>query len=331
MTYKKIAQLANVSLSTVSKALAGSKEVSEELTQKIIQIAMEQGYFEKKGKRKIEYTKNHAVTVAIICPELISLSYAWEITAFKNEIEARGGLAAVYVYDFDATKLSDIIQKITVRNCADGMIIYPPADFVSIPRHSIPIVGITTSHSAPYDTICCDIDAYMHDIVRYCKSLGHKQIAFVGEPHTMEKFYAYQKSLDGCGLPSREEDAYIIDARFEQIGYRAAEEMLQTGKIPTAVICAYDEIALAMMHRFAEHGIHVPEQVSVIGINDIPMAAYAQTPLTTVRTFQEEMGMTAVNLLYDKIFQATDMTQHITIKHELVIRKSSAAPYRQEG
>lgn len=331
MTYKKIAQIANVSPSTVSKALAGSKEVSEELTQKIIQIAMEQGYFEKKGKRKIEYAKNQAITIAIICPELLGLSYAREITAFKNEIEARGGLAAVYISDFDDTKLKNIMQKITVRNCADGILFYPLSGSVPVLRQSIPIVGITASSAAPYDTICCDAQAYLYDIVCHCKSLGHKRIAFVGENNTMAKYTAYQKSLERCGLPYCEDDVYIINARFEQIGYQAAEEMIRKGNIPTAVVCAYDEIALAMIHRFAEHGIHVPEQVSIIGVNDTPMAAYAQIPLTTVRTFQEELGKAAINLLYDKIFERTSIVQHITIRHELVIRKSTAKPYQPRG
>ncbi len=87
---------ANVSLSTVSKALSGSKEISDELRQNIIQIAKEMGYFEEKRKRKIEYSKSDAITIAVICPEIISLFYAGEITAIKNKIEESGGLCAVF-------------------------------------------------------------------------------------------------------------------------------------------------------------------------------------------------------------------------------------------
>ena len=117
MNYKKIAQIANVSVSTVSKALSGSKEVSDELAKRIIDIAMSGGYFEEKGKRKIEYTNEKELSIAVVCPEIVSIEYAREITAIKRAVEARSAVAAVYVYDFDCEKLDKIIKTLTVRNC----------------------------------------------------------------------------------------------------------------------------------------------------------------------------------------------------------------------
>lgn len=321
MTYKKIAQIANVSLSTVSKALSGSKEISAELSQKIIQIAKEQGYFEKKGRRKIEYTKSDSITIAIICPEIISLFYAGEITAIKNEIEARGGLSAVYVYDFDNQKLERILEQITIRNSADGIVLFPIDR--PIQSLSIPLVCISSLKNLPYDTVDCDAEACMSDMVGYLKNLGHTDIAFVGETNTMSKLEAYKKSLTDSGLPYSADNVYIIEERFEKIGYKAAEQMMQKEHLPTAVICAYDEIALAMIHCFSDAGIKVPEQISIMGINDIPMSAYAQIPLTTVCLFREEQGAIAIRMLYDKIFGISDAIQHVSIEHRLIERKST--------
>ena len=328
MTYKQIAKLANVSLSTVSKALSGSKEISEELSQKIINIAMEQGYFEEKGKRKIEYAKSEMLTVAVVCPEIISIAYARDITAIKNEIEARGGFVSVYVYDFDGDKLNRIIEMITVRNCADGIIVFPTEES-SIIKSSIPIVAISHQHDVKYDTVCCDMEACFLDMVKYLKDLGHKRIAFVGEINTMGKLTEYKRGMEKCGLVYNEEDVYIIKERFEQIGYDAADEMLKKGNLPTAVICAYDEIALALIHSFSQNGIEVPGSVSVMGINDIPAASYLQIPLTTVNTFCEEQGSAAINLLYDKILGKSKGIQHITIEHELIKRKSTGRNFAE--
>lgn len=321
MTYKKIAQIAHVSVSTVSKALSGSKEVSEEMTQEIIRIAKEVGYFEKKGKRKIEYTKMDSITVAIICPEIISLSYADEITAIKNEIELLGGFPAVYVYDFDEKKLNRILEHITVRNCADGIVLFPNGDLVQ--KQPIPIVCMFSSDNIPHDTVCCNPNIYIMDMVRYLKNLGHSDIAFVGESNTIIKSDAYKNAMIELGLPYTEENEYIINERFEEIGYQAAQQIIEKGKLPTAIICAYDEIALAIIHKFTKLGIKIPEQVSIIGINDIPMSAYAQIPLTTVRVFKEEQGAVAVNMLYDKIFGNSDIIQHISIEHRLIERQST--------
>lgn len=161
--------------------------------------------------------------------------------------------------------------------------------------------------------------------------MGHQKIAFVGEEYTMTKHDAYKKALETHSIPYDEGEVYIIKERFERIGYEAAEKMMQKGELPTAVVCAYDEIALAMIHSFSENEIEVPKCINVVGINDIPMAAYSQVPLTTVRTYREEQGVIAINLLCDKIFNKSKVVQHITIDHELIERKStSAAPRREE-
>lgn len=325
MTLKKIAQTAHVSLSTVSKALSGSKEISEELSQTIIKIALEQGYFEEKGKRKIEYSKMDAINIAVICPEIISLDYAKYITCIKNAVEAKGGLPSVYVYDFDREKLVKMLETITVKKCADGIILFPPDRF-SFPS-SIPAVAVSLEN-AEYDTVYCDPDLYFYDIISYLKNKGHTKISFVGEAYTMRKLEAFKNSMKKLGLKINEEDIYVIHERFEQIGYKAAEKMLQKPALPTAVVCAYDEVALALIHRLSEHGVDIPGSVSVIGINDIPMSSYSQIPLTTVNTFHEEKGKIAVNLLYDKILNNVDSVRHIAVKHQLIERKSSGkAPF----
>lgn len=319
MNYKKIAQLANVSVSTVSKALSGSKEVSDELAKRIIDIAISGGYFEEKGKRKIEYANEKELSIAVVCPEIVSVEYAREITAIKSAVEARGAVVSVYVYDFDSEKLKKIIKTLTVRNCADGIVLFPMNN--SIFETSIPIVSIS-SQSCKYDSVSCKNEAYFDEIVSYLKNLGHKRIAFVGERLTVSKLEAFRRSMEKFGLTCNEDDIYTISERFERIGYAAAEEMLKK-ELPTAVVCAYDEIALAMIHSFKDHGIAVPDEISVVGINDIPSAAYSQLPLTTVRTFQEDQWEIVVKLLYDKIFGKSQIVQHITVDPELVIRKST--------
>ncbi len=320
MTHKKIAELAHVSVSTVSKALSGSREISEELSQKIIKIAIENGYFEDKNKRKIEYGKPDTISIAVVCPEYVSIAYAKEITAFKKEIELRGGLASVYATDFDNEKMNRIIEMITVRNSADGIILYPSGELKVTP--SAPTVLLADKVTDKYDTVFNDIGEILYDIVKYLKDAGHTRIAYVGETKTEIKREAYKNSMESLGLWYDAGNDYVFDARFEEIGYRAAEQMLKRDELPTAVVCAYDEVAMAFIHKLAEKNIKVPEDISVIGINDIPQAAYSQIPLTTVNTFDEEKGVAVVDLLYDKIYNSPRDVQHIKIKHKLIERKS---------
>ncbi len=320
MTHKKIAELANVSLSTVSKALSGSREINEELRKKIIKIATQGGYFAEKSKRKIDYASDNSITVAVVCPEIISIAYAAEIHALKTELEVKGATVAVYAYDFDAEKLDGIIENITVGNRADGIILFQSYSGEIEPSIPTVVIGIPCKNC---DTLFCDIDTYFSDIVGYLKSLGHKRIAFVGETFTAIKYTSFKNALKAHGIPFDVRDAYIVNERFEAIGYVAADEMIKNGNLPTAAVCAYDEIALALIKRLTEVGIRVPEDISVVGINDIPMSAYSLIPLTSVHVFEKEQAEIAVKLLYDKIFRRSKVIQHITIRHELIKRNST--------
>lgn len=321
MTYKKIAQLANVSVSTVSKALSGSKEVSDELRNNIIKIAIENGYFEKKQNVKIEYSKSSFVTIGIICPEIKSVSYADEITLIKNEIEKRGSVAAVYVYDFSEEKLGKIIEAVTVGKRADGIILFPMNEFKI--NTAIPTVQIGKSRNN-YDAVYCDTDEYFNEIVKYLKGLNHTEIAFAGETYTGRKFEAYKRALALNGLKYNPDNVYIINERFEQIGYSVAELLMQKPVMPSAVICAYDEIALGLIHILSENGIRIPDMLSVVGINDIPMSEYSSIPLTTVRIFGKEQAKTAVDLLYKKIFGKFENIINIKTEYKLIERNSTA-------
>lgn len=326
MTYKKIAQIAHVSISTVSKALSGSKEISEDLRRVIIEIAEKEGYFAAKSKRKIEYGLANSVTVAIVCPEIISLAYACEITAIKTELEKRGAVVAVYVYDFELEKLQYIIEQIIVGGRADGIILFPIRNF--FPTCSIPIVGIC-NEPVNYDTVSCDLEASYTEIIEYLKKLGHREIAFVGEELTVTKQNTFISCMKKANLFCSENNIYVFKARFEDIGYLAAEEMFKQNTLPTAVICAYDEIALGFIRRLKEKGLSVPDDMSVVGMNNIPMAAYASTPLTTVHFFEKEQAKIAVELLYNKIFEKTETVQHVTVQHKLIVRASTGLKKRR--
>lgn len=320
MTYKEIAKLAHVSLSTVSKALSSSSEVSEELRERIVKIAIEQGYFAEKGKRKIEYARKSSITIAILCPEIISIAYAGQITAIIDELEKRGAVAAIYVYNFDLEKLRRIIKEITVGNRADGIIIFDSIPTVS--DNSIPMVGIGTG-KGNYDTVSVSMDDCFFEIIGYLKECGHKEIAYVGEMHTPSKYKSYKCALEKHGMSYDDENVFIVNERFEDIGYIAAERMIQKSKFPDAAVCAYDEIALALIRALTEYGRKIPEDISIVGINDIPMAAYSTIPLTTVKIFNEEQAQTVVGLLYDKIFGKDATTNHYITRHKLIIRNST--------
>ncbi len=329
MNQKTIAKLAHVSPSTVSKALSGSKEISGEVIERVRKVALEVGYFQQKNSRKLEYQRKQAAVIAILCPEIVSIHYSRIVTAAIRAIEERGGKATVYVSGFEKESIEELAVMLTMREMADAMIIIEGQRFEYRAGSLLPIAYIGCSDY--YDSVAVDLDEAVYRCIAYLRQLGHTRIGYIGEPYTKMKLDSFLQAMERQGLQTLKEDCYEVDARFEEIGKQAVRQMLGKGtNMPTAVLAAYDEIALAAIAEFEKHGIKVPDQISVVGMNDVPYAAYARPSLTTLRFFLEEQCDLAVEMLYERIFQKRTEPRHIRLKAQLMIRESTAGKRPKE-
>ena len=322
MNHKKIAQLAGVSPSTVSKALSGSAEINRETAEKIRKIAINVGYFKEKSKRKREYGNGSNLLIAVIVPEIMGFHYATIVTCIKNHVEAKGGHVAVYIHDFDQQKSLDILQSIILHGATDGVILFSKPEVSG--KLNVPIVCCGQT-SGGFDSIGYNVSALLEDAVSFLRQRGHREIGFVGEPHTAAAAALLKENMEKQGLSVAEAYMYIINARFEQIGHEAAMQILQQERRPTAILAAYDEVAIGLVSTLMQHGIRVPEDISVMGINNIPSAAHAQIPLTSVQTFSEAQYATAVDVLYDRILNENAPVRHILIEHKIIERETTKA------
>ena len=329
MNHKKIAELAHVSPSTVSKALSGSSEINSETAEKIRQIAIDIGYFKEKNKRKRDYNNNNSLLIAVIVPEVAGFYYATIINCIKNEVESRGGYIAVYIYDFDKNKANKILESIIVHGATDGIIMFSEPELSVKPN--IPIIVFGKYTNKDYDSISCDASSMLDDAVKYLLQLGHKKLGFVGEIRTLGTLKAFKDALTKNNIHINDEFIYTIDGRFETIGIEASKKLISQTDKPTAVIAAYDEVAMSLIHEFTKNGIGVPDDISVMGINNISSSAYAQIPLTTVDTFSAELYKTAVEHLFDKIINETTVVKHIIIQHKIVERETTKQNRRNDN
>lgn len=321
MNQKKIAELAHVSLSTVSKALSGSTEVNPETAAEIRKIAIDIGYFKEKNKIKRDNNNNRSLHIAVIVPEITGFHYSSIINCLKNQIEKRDALLSLYIYDFDKNKADKILESIILQGAADGVIMFSEPNLPVKPN--IPIVIFSSSANKIYDSIGQNVHALIDDAVKFLAKLGHKKIGFVGELHTLKTSNEFKLAMTNNNLPLNDRFVYIENGRFEAIGIEASKKILSQEDRPTAILAAYDEVAMSLIHELSQNGINVPDDISVMGINNISSSAYAQIPLTTVDTFSEEQYKTAVELLFDKIINETTAVKHITIQHKIVARKTT--------
>ena len=319
MTHKIIAELAHVSVSTVSKALSGSAEVSKEVADEIRRIALEVGYFEEKNKRSKNYRKNTSLNIAIIVPEIISITYSSMVALIKRVVEKRDGIVSVYVFDFDVEKLDSIMEMIMVKGFADGVITFHSP--TSMTKPSIPVLCIGKTRNEYYDTIIGDSIGSMTDVIEYLKGMGHTKIGYAGELKTSIKQDVYKKVMKEI-FGEYEEYSYVSKERFGDAGKDAARMYLEADNRPTAVICAYDEIAIAFMNELNINGLRVPGDVSVIGMNNIPACEYCAPKLTTVSSNANNVYETCIGKFMDRIVNGTSEVSHTEVLHNIIKRES---------
>jgi DNA-binding LacI/PurR family transcriptional regulator len=164
--------------------------------------------------------------------------------------------------------------------------------------------------------------------VRYLIELGHQRIGYIGERNgrtfDTERFGGYRMALDGAGVPFAPELIVYGDGSLEG-GRQAMAQLLSLDPRPTAVFCYDDMTALGAVSQSRSIGLHVPEDLSVIGFDDLSIVQYTDPPLTTVRQPMADMGRLAMETLLDLLAGST-ASHTIKLPGQLIVRGSTAPP-----
>ena len=189
ITYKMIAKATNVSLSTVSKALSGSKEVSKELSEQILSTTREMGYFSSKRDRNRGYAKDFHPQIAILIPEIISIHYSNLATKFSDAIEKRGGKASIYLTGFDRDYTNSLISRLYEEVHLSGIVTLSCSSYNG--EIKLPTVAVSENFSESSCILEMNIEKGLEEAIENLISLGHSRIGFVGENLTVQKENIY--------------------------------------------------------------------------------------------------------------------------------------------
>lgn len=317
MTLKKIAQKANVSVSTVSRALNNSFDINPETRDYILKIADEEGYFRKKKRVKLENKRKNSINAAIICPEIISSHYSVLVTALNDIIKAKGSDCTVYYNDFDKERLKSIIKHCIEGSKHDSVICFNTLSF-EIDNGNIPIV--CQKGLERYSKLVIDYGEVLSKCVGYLVKNNKKKIAYAGESHSVHKEEHLINALNGRNMKLF--DSYKSNGRFGKAGEECARKFLESKDKPDAVICAYDEIAFGFIHTVEKYGVRVPQDLSVIGINNVPTSEYFQKGLTTVGFDYKNVFSRLIDDLSEEIFNDSFTPREYPIPSVLVERET---------
>ncbi|MBO5747241.1 MAG: LacI family DNA-binding transcriptional regulator [Clostridia bacterium] len=316
MTLKDIAKLCNVSVSTVSKAFCDADDVSRETKQFIFETAKENGCYEKYYKGRY-----HKFVVAVICPEIDSQFYARFIERLEDAIEREGGVTVIAIDRFDGDRQRELIEYFSANNRADGIVVYTLKQLKK--GYDIPIISI--GNKVPtVDSVKSEMDCAIDDAVTYLKTLGHKKAAFIGEPLTLSKQDKFLKSAAMQGLKVDGSDVIVSQSRFEDAGYSGAKRLIEQGTDSTAIVCAYDYIAIGAMRYLEQEGYRIPDDFSVVGMDNIDTSKYLAQSLTTIDNHLDELCTVVADLMAKKVRNRwVTARQEIKISADLIVREST--------
>lgn len=320
---RQFAKICNVSVSTVSKAFNNAEDISDETKNYIFETAKTLGCFETFNKGKF-----HKKVIAIICPELNGDYYAGFVSKLKELIEKSNAICVISADEFNSDKQIELIEYYAAYLKVDGLIVFNLKQEIN-KNFDVPIIALLSKSSNTertdrinnIDSITIDLRTAMFKAVNILHNFGHEKIAFIGERLTPSKERNFKEAMKEEGLLNFE--TVQSEYRFENAGIDGVQKLKEKDFDYSALICAYDRIAFGAIKELKTMGKMVPQDVSVVGIDNISSSEFTQISLTTIGADLDEICEITWDLMKKKLDNKFYKSkQNITIMSELIIRES---------
>ncbi len=330
VSIKEIARVAGVSHPTVSRALRNSPLVSRKTAERIRQIATGMGYWPNAVARGLVTKKTSTIGVVVTT---IADPFIGEIVSGIEEMANDHGYSVFLANsNADPTREIRVVQSFQQRRVDGILVAASRVGALYIPllgQLKVPIVLINNQHpdefvhSVVIDNVSSSIAAVQHLI-----KLGHRRIAYLGDQFGFqsdtERFGGYREALALADVAFVPELVVHGDGKPEG-GYRAMGRLLSLPGRPSAVFCYNDMSALGALRSARARGLRVPDDVSLVGFDDLFIATYTEPPLTTVRQPKHAMGRLAMEILL-KLLSGAQCETNLKVEGELIVRESTTVP-----
>ncbi len=327
VTIKDVAQASGVSYATVSRVLTGFEFVKETTRQRVMEAVEKSGYVANLHARSL--VGGHSQIIGLLVPNLDN-GYVGTIMQGIDKALAQANYDLIlYTSHRHPGKESFYVNAIS-NGLTDGLLLVAPlvpATYLeALHDQDFPYVLIDQADAATSSSVQATNWQGAYDATRYLISLGHTRIAFIkGEAAVQsaaDRLQGYRAALADSGIPVMEE--LIIHGDYQQqTGYQSAKRLLRSRQpLPTAIFAANDLTAFGAMDAAREHGLHIPDDISIVGFDDVPQSSFVYPRLTTVRQPLEQMGQTAVKILLERIEDKSLPPQQVALATQLVIRDS---------
>jgi LacI family transcriptional regulator len=337
ISMRDIAAAANVSVSAVYLAARGKPGVGSETRERIISTMDKLGYTPASALSKSNNGKSHVVGLLIeksSVPVIVDVFYGDIIRGFQTEAQRLGYQVLLHMFDRAAedpdrlrASLAGEVQGLVVAN--DGDI--TPELVIQLEAIRAPLVLIE-SYISGQSLPCIVGDNFTagYTVMKHLLDLGHRSIAILRGPR---KYSSLTDRLKGC-LAAAAEAQLLIPAEFvpqpvsghPKKGYAQMQEILRQPQHPTAVVAISDKTAFGAMEAIKEAGLRIPDDISIVSIDDVAESAYTRPPLTTMRIPRYEMGVMAMQKLHRLIGSEQEIPVKSVVYSDLIVRESTGQP-----
>ena len=330
---RTVAALAKVSIATVSRTINGSPAVSDRLSKRVWQAIAQLNYFPNTHARSL--VSGRSRIFGILVENITNPFFPELIQSFEEIAVAHGYEILVSSSNSDATVLTRCVRRMLERK-VEGVAVLtfgeeePVLD--QLVHHDVPMVLAEFHLDDPKaSTILLDYTTGIHAAINHLVALGHRHIAFLAGPHKLHSAITrendYRTAMETAGL--HVEKKWVIECDHTLKGGVAGFAQLQKlAARPTAILCSNDMTAIGVLRAAYMDGLRVPQDLSVVGLDDITFAEFTLPPLTTIRLSRQDLARAAFEALRQQAESAAGakIQREFLVSTSLVVRGSTAAP-----
>jgi LacI family transcriptional regulator, repressor for deo operon, udp, cdd, tsx, nupC, and nupG len=334
-TIQDVARFANVSTATVSRALSRPDRVSASTRERVSQAINATGYTLNQAARSLR--QRAAKTILVALPDIRNGFFSSILDAIERESTSRG-YSVMVANLYQGHDVARRLEGYLFSNRADGLLLLDgsldPAALrvLTTAPHSFPmVVACEDIPKAGFHTVLTDNFVAAERATRHLIELGHRKIGhLLGPEHNVvarERAAGFGQAMRQAGLPLPPQ--WTIRGSFDmQAGFASAARFMALDERPTAVFAANDESAIGFLSGLRQHGVECPRDISIVGFDDLDVAAHYRPALTTMRQPRDTLGRLAAETLIDLLEDGpTNRTPvRIVLTSELIVRDSTGHP-----
>jgi DNA-binding LacI/PurR family transcriptional regulator len=330
MDIRTVAERANVSIATVSRTINNNPSVNAKMAKRVWEAIRELDYFPNTQARAL--VSGRSGIFGLIVSEITNPFFPELIQGFEDVAVANGYEILVSSTNYDPKRMALCIRRMLERKVEGVAVmtfgIEEPL-LEQLAERNIPLVFVDMGPQHPGISLM-KVD-YHHGIrqgVQHLAALGHRNISFISGPKRLHsaqsRLEAFSQSLRECGITP--DPAWLLEGDHTlEGGIRVMEKILAGKKLPTAVMCSNDMTAIGVLHKLYRAGLRAPDDLSLIGFDDIQMARVTIPPLTSIQMSRLDLARAAVTALRAHV-EGTAPQREYKIDTHLVVRESTGYP-----